>query len=188
MERRSPSDTGNSQARAKTDRLDARTLTELLWTGELEAVWMPPEWTCRMRRRLARRDQLVRARSRVKNALMRCLKGRPPVSDLFGARGRGWLRGLGLGLPEVEDETVCVTSSCEHAIKRWLDFPSRRRSGRRLGGQRGAGIVAVSTTRGSSVVRGEAPRVGLYGRHSVVCADSFELWECCAKGLRWRSR
>ena len=61
-----------------------------------------------MRRRLARRDQLVRARSRVKNelhaVLMRCLKGRPPVSDLFGVKGRDWLRGL--ELPDVEDETV----------------------------------------------------------------------------------
>ena len=42
----SPGDTGISQARAKTDRLDARTLAKLLWTGELEAVWMPPEWIC----------------------------------------------------------------------------------------------------------------------------------------------
>ena len=104
----SPGDTGISQARAKTDRLDARTLAKLLWTGELEAVWMPPEWIARMRRRLARRDQLVRARSRVKNelhaVLMRCLKGRPPVSDLFGVKGRDWLRGL--ELPDVEDETV----------------------------------------------------------------------------------
>ncbi len=104
----SPGDTGISQARAKTDRLDARTLAKLLWTGELEAVWMPPEWTSKMRRRLARRDQLVRTRSRVKNelhaVLMRCLKGRPPVSDLFGVKGRDWLRGL--ELPLVEDETV----------------------------------------------------------------------------------
>ena len=37
----SPDDTGITQARAKTDRLDARTLARLLWTGELEAVWMP---------------------------------------------------------------------------------------------------------------------------------------------------
>ena len=35
----SPGDTGISQARAKTDRLDARTLARLLWAGELEAVW-----------------------------------------------------------------------------------------------------------------------------------------------------
>ena len=104
----SPGDTGISQARAKTDRLDARTLARLLWTGELEAVWVPPEWTWRMRRRLSRRGQLVRARSRAKNeihaVLMRRLKGRPPVSDLFGVKGREWLRGL--QLPLVEGETV----------------------------------------------------------------------------------
>jgi transposase len=104
----SPGDTGIARARAKTDRLDARTLARLLWTGELEAVWMPPEWTCRMRRRRARRAQLVRARSRAKNeihaVLMRQLKGRPPPSDLFGVKGRAWLRGL--ELPEEEDETV----------------------------------------------------------------------------------
>ena len=61
-----------------------------------------------MRWLLARREQLVRARSRVKNelhaVLMRCLKGRPPVSDSFGVKGREWLRGL--ELPLVVDETV----------------------------------------------------------------------------------
>jgi transposase len=102
----SPGDTGIAQARAKTDRLDARTLARLLWTGELEAVWVPPEWISRMRRRLHRREQLVRARSRVKNelhaVLMRRLKGRPPVSDLFGVKGREWLRGLQLPLEEAE--------------------------------------------------------------------------------------
>ena len=102
----SPGDTGISQARAKTDRLDARTLARLLWTGELEAVWVPPEWISRMRRRLHRREQLVRARSRVKNelhaVLMRRLKGRPPMSDLFGVKGRKWLRGLQLPLEEAE--------------------------------------------------------------------------------------
>jgi len=102
----SPGDTGIAQARAKTDRLDARTLARLLWKGELEAVWVPPEWIARMRRRLHRRDQLVRARSRVKNelhaVLMRRLKGRPPVSDLFGVKGRQWLRGLQLPLEEAE--------------------------------------------------------------------------------------
>jgi len=39
----SPDDTGITQARAKTDRLDARTLARLLWSGELESVWMPDE-------------------------------------------------------------------------------------------------------------------------------------------------
>jgi len=113
----SPGDTGISQARAKTDRLDARTLARMLWTGELEAVWVPPEWIARMRRRLSRRQQLVRARSRAKNeihaVLMRRLKGRPPVSDLFGVKGREWLRGL--ELPVEEAETV-------HAGLRHIEF------------------------------------------------------------------
>jgi transposase len=37
----SPTDTGIRQARAKTDRLDARALAKLLWAGELDGVWTP---------------------------------------------------------------------------------------------------------------------------------------------------
>jgi hypothetical protein len=59
----SPDDTGIVQARAKTDRLDARTLARLLWTGELESVWVPDERCRVLRRRLARRKQLVHART-----------------------------------------------------------------------------------------------------------------------------
>jgi transposase len=102
----SPDDTGIRQARAKTDRLDARTLARLLAAGELDAVWMPDERTRVLRRWLARREQLVRSRTRAKNevhaVLMRRLKGRPPVSDLFGVKGRRWLRGLELPLEEAE--------------------------------------------------------------------------------------
>jgi transposase len=102
----SPADTGIRQARAKTDRLDARTLARLLSAGELDPVWMPDEQTKVLRRRLGRREQLVRARSRAKNeihaVLMRCLKGRPPFSDLFGVKGREWLRELELPVEEAE--------------------------------------------------------------------------------------
>jgi transposase len=104
----SPHDTGISRARAKTDRLDARALAKLLAAGELDAVWMPDEWTRAMRRRLARRSQIVRARTRAKNeihaVLIRRLQGRPPVSDVFGVRGRQWLSGL--DLPDDERETI----------------------------------------------------------------------------------
>jgi transposase len=102
----SPDDTGIRRARAKTDRLDARTLARLLAAGELDAVWMPDE-ACRvLRRRLSRREQLVRSRTRAKNeihaVLMRRLKGRPPVADLFGVKGRKWLRELELPVEEAE--------------------------------------------------------------------------------------
>src|SRR4051794_1184760 len=102
----SPSDTGIRQARAKTDRLDARTLAKLLAAGSLDSVWMPDERTRVMRRRLARRAQLVAARTRVKNEihaiLIRRLKGRPDVSDLFGKKGRAWLGELELPIEERE--------------------------------------------------------------------------------------
>ena len=103
----SADDTGIRQARAKTDRLDARTLAKLLWGGELDGVWTPDELTRVLRRRLGRREQLVRSRSRAKNevhaVLMRRLKGRPPVSDLFGVKGRQWLRQLELPVEECRD-------------------------------------------------------------------------------------
>jgi transposase len=104
----SPNDTGIRQARAKTDRLDARTLARLCALGELDAVWMPDRETQVMRRRLQRRGQLVWARSRAKNqihaTLMRCLVGRAPFADLFGKKGRHWLAEL--ELPEEERESV----------------------------------------------------------------------------------
>jgi transposase len=61
----SPDDTGIGRARAKTDRLDARALAKLLAAGELDAVWMPEEWTRAMRRRLATM-QPARARARAR--------------------------------------------------------------------------------------------------------------------------
>jgi len=104
----SPNDTGIRQARAKTDRLDARTLARLMASGELDSVWVPDRATWAMRRRLQRRGQLVWARSRAKNqihaALMRCLVGRVPFADLFGVKGRRWLAEL--ELPEEEREAV----------------------------------------------------------------------------------
>jgi hypothetical protein len=72
----SPDDTGIASARAKTDKLDARALASLLWKGELEAVWMPDERCRILRRRLARREQLVHSSSRVKNEIHACLQRR----------------------------------------------------------------------------------------------------------------
>ncbi len=108
----SPDDTGITSARAKTDKLDARALANLLWRGELEAVWMPDERCRILRRRLARRQQLVWSRSRSKNeihaVLLRRLQPKPPCSDLFGVKGRQWLAGLQLPLEERESVDACI--------------------------------------------------------------------------------
>ena len=91
-----------------------------------------------MRRRLARREQLVRSRSRAKNeihaVLMRRLQGRPPVSDLFGVKGRRWLREL--ELPVEEAETLA-----ERAAPRRVPR-LRDRRGRAADRARGAGLAA----------------------------------------------
>lgn len=106
----SPDDTGIASARAKTDKIDARTLASLLWKGELEAVWTPDERVRVLRRRLSRREQLVRGRTRAKNevhaVLMRTLQGKPPCSDVFGKNGRRWLEHLSQTLPVEEAETL----------------------------------------------------------------------------------
>jgi transposase len=108
----SPTDTGIRQARAKTDRLDARTLAKLLASGSLTGLWMPDDATRAMRRRLQRRTQLVRARTRAKNevhgALIRRLVEKPKVSDLFGLAGRRWLAELELPIDERETVDACL--------------------------------------------------------------------------------
>jgi len=97
-----------AESKVKTDRVDARTLCELLAAGFLPEVFGPDEDTRAQRRRLARRAALVRQRTRAKNelhaVLARNLKGRPPMSDVFGVRGRQWLKAL--ELPADERETV----------------------------------------------------------------------------------
>jgi transposase len=97
-----------AESKVKTDKVDASTLCELLAAGFLPAVFSPDEWTRALRRRLQRRSKLVRSRTRAKNechaVLARNLKGRPPMSDVFGKRGRQWLAAL--QLPGDERETV----------------------------------------------------------------------------------
>ena len=95
-------------AKVKTDRLDARKLARLLAAGLLTGCWLPDDETRSLRRWLSRRAQLVRQRTRSKNevhaVLMRNLKGRPPMSDVFGKAGREWLAEL--ELPRDERLTV----------------------------------------------------------------------------------
>jgi len=93
-----------TEAKAKTDRLDARTLARLLISGLLDEVWTPDERTRTLRRLTNRRERIVRARTRAKNeahgVLARNLCERPPVTDAFGKAGRRWLAELRLAIDE----------------------------------------------------------------------------------------
>jgi transposase len=103
---------GITRAGAKTDKIDACTLAKLLAGGFLPAVWPPDEQTRILRRRISARAQLVRQRTRAKNqvhaTLIRNLKGKPPVSDLFGTRGRRWLAAQELPTDEQETVAACL--------------------------------------------------------------------------------
>jgi len=106
---------GSATSALKTDKVDARMLARLLAGGLLPGVWLPDERTRRLRRLVSRRAQLVRQRTRAKNqvhaALIRNLKARQPMRDLFGVAGRRWLAQQ--DLPDDEEETV---ASCLREI------------------------------------------------------------------------
>ena len=93
-----------TEAKAKTDRLDARTLARLLVSGLLDGVWTPDERSRTLRRLTNRRERIVRARTRAKNeahgVMARNLCERPPVTDAFGKAGRRWLARLDLPVDE----------------------------------------------------------------------------------------
>jgi transposase len=97
-----------AKGRAKTDRRDAQSLARLLAGGFLDEVWPPDQRVGTLRRLVARRAALMRARNRAKNechaALARSLAPRPPMRDAFGKSGRRWLAELEL----VSDERLTV--------------------------------------------------------------------------------
>ncbi len=101
-----------AESKVKTDKVDAKTLCELLAAGFLPAVFSPDEFTRALRRRLQRRAKLVRSRTRAKNechaVLARNLKGRPPMTDVFGKAGRRWLAALELPADERETVECCL--------------------------------------------------------------------------------
>lgn len=84
-----------AHAHVKTDKVDAGTLASLYAAGYLPEIWTPDAATERMRRLVARRYQVVRHRTRLKNEVHAILHAylipRCPHADLFNRRGRDWL-------------------------------------------------------------------------------------------------
>ena len=84
-----------AHAHVKTDKVDAGTLASLYAARYLPEIWTPDAATERMRRLVARRYQVVRHRTRIKNEVHAVLHAhlipRCPHADLFNRRGRDWL-------------------------------------------------------------------------------------------------
>ena len=86
-----------AHAHVKTDKIDAGVLASLHAAGFLPEVWLPDGETQRRRRLVARRNQVVRHRTRVKNETHGILAAHlvPPCphAELFNGPGRAWLAG-----------------------------------------------------------------------------------------------
>ena len=84
-----------AQAHVKTDKIDAGTLASLHAAGYLPEIWTPDAATERMRRLVARRYQVVRHRTRIKNEVHSILHAhlipKCPHADLFNNLARDWL-------------------------------------------------------------------------------------------------
>ena len=97
-----------AHARVKTDKVDAGTLASLFAAGYLPEIWTPDAQTERKRRLAARRYQIVRHRTRIKNEVHAILHAhlipKCPHADLFNQRGRAWLGRQ--DLPDDEREAI----------------------------------------------------------------------------------
>src|SRR5918998_1352104 len=83
-----------AHARIETDRIDAGVLASLRAADFLPEVWLADPAIERLRRLVARRNQVVRHRTRIKNEVHAILHAHliPPCphADLFGGLGRTW--------------------------------------------------------------------------------------------------
>jgi transposase len=97
-----------AHAHVKTHKFDAGTLASLYAAGYLPEIWTPDAATERMRRLAARRFQIVRHRTRIKNEVHSILHAHLipccPHADLFSGVGRAWL----LRQPAPEDERGAI--------------------------------------------------------------------------------
>jgi transposase len=101
--RRHPQRQSDDAREGQNDRVDAQLLAKLLAAGMLPGTWVCDEQTTVLRRRRARRSQLVRGRTRARNQIhavvIRNLGGPAPGSDTFGTKGRAWLTAAAPRLP-----------------------------------------------------------------------------------------
>jgi transposase len=86
-----------AEATVKTDKIDAHTLAHLARTGYLPTAYAAPQEIRALRQLTRHRSNMVADRTRHKNRIHAILARRninPPVSDLFGRKGRAFLAEL----------------------------------------------------------------------------------------------
>jgi len=100
-----------ASAKLKNDRVDSATLAHLLRCDLLPESWKADRETQARRQQVRLRATLVRHRTRLKNQVHAVLHQqglRSPVTDLFGKRGRWWLRDVKLPQQARESVNVCL--------------------------------------------------------------------------------
>lgn len=103
---------------AKTDRLDARRLADALRRESVVSIYIPPPAIRQLRELCRGRQQLVRTRTRVVQAiralLLRVGAAEPPVTSLLSIRGLAWLQALQLS--DASEGTLRRLERVLHAV------------------------------------------------------------------------
>jgi transposase len=91
-----------AEAKIKTDKVDAKVLSDLLRVDYLPRAYIAPAAIRELRELLRLRASLVRQRTAVRNkvhAVLIKLGEKPPMASVFGKSGRSWLRETADRLP-----------------------------------------------------------------------------------------
>jgi len=107
-----------AEARIKSDKLDAQNLAQLLRSGFIYQVWVPPTEIRELRSLVGQRTGLNKQRTQVKNALQALLRTHRieyETGKVFTQAGRRWLRSLELpGLATFQrDQHLTLLESIE---------------------------------------------------------------------------
>jgi len=140
--------------RQKHDRRDAALLLQLLTEDRFPSIWMPPSEFCELRELLRHRDQWVRMRARVKNALqgLALAHGVRRGAGLWTRSGQATLAALPLA-PYTSDRRSALQALNDHLTKQIDELDQRvgeqareRPQARRLMTHPGVGPVTALAT------------------------------------------
>jgi transposase len=116
-----------ASAKIKNDKIDSHMLAQLLRADLISPVHVSSLETRKLKELLRHRSRLVRDASRMKNRIhMLLMKNnfRSPFSDLFGAKGLGYLKEI--DLPDYHRQQVETYLSLYHGLQEQIEPLSKR--------------------------------------------------------------